>query len=295
MSTGMTKLSERAMNVLNVYWLTVPKMEEKSKLPEKVITESALLFYPFNWDGYPFAQKIEALYNEGTCETTDSSFIRCSIMMKDSSVVIMNVVTLPKYKVFKDVTEEKQILSEVKGNVYGSNHGYFYFYSDNEDVLDDALSLIHLTYLGKEDKLKVVKVWNYETCVLDDVRDVVIKMLDLAPIPKSKASTTRTNVLRVCNNKVYMVDAKFYGTETPAPYSIGDRSRNMFIGRFVLFPFTLLVEAVLIYTFCVDNSGEGRCERKAIAFEKNVLSDYNVVNYECHEDCWDVTTVSVLK
>lgn len=295
MSSGMIKLSERAMNVLNVYWLTVPKMEEKSKLPEKVITESALLFYPFNWDGYPFAQKIEALYNEGTCEATDSSFIRCSIMMKDGSVVVMNVITLPKYKVFKDVTEEKQILSEVKGNVYGSSHGYFYFYSDNEDVLDDTLSFIHLTYLGKEDRLRVVKVWSYETGAHSTVRDITAKMLDLAPIPKSKTSTTRTSVLRVCGNKVYMIDAKFYDTETPVPYSIGDRSKNMFIGKFELFPFTLLTEAVLVYTFCVDNSGEGRRERKAVAFEKNVLSDYNVVDYECHEDCWDAVTASVLK
>lgn len=295
MSSEMIKLSDKVMNVLNSYWLTVPKMEEKSKLPGKAITESALLFDPFDWDGIPFSTRISALYNEGVCETEDGSFIRCSATMKDGEVVIMNVITLPKYIVFKDDAEEKQILSEVKDNVYGSNHGYFYFYSDNEDVMDDEVSLIHLTYLGKEDKLQVAKGWPYETCALDVVRDIVVKMLEQAPIPKSKENTTRTNTVRACGDKVYMVDTKFYDTETPAPSPIGDRSRNIFIGKFELFPFTISAEAVLIYTFCVDKSNKGKCGCKVTPFETNVLSDYNVPDYECHEDCWDAITVSVLE
>lgn len=298
MSSGMIKLSSRAMSVLNSYWLTVPKMEEKSKLPGKAITESALLFHPFNWDGCPFSSRIAALYNEGVCETADGSFIRCSVITKDGVVVLMNVITLPKYRVFKDVTEEKSFLNETsyERNVYGSNHGYFYFYTDNEcEDLDDTVSLVHLTYLGKEDKLQVSEWWSYETYMCSTVRSTVAKMLDLAPIPKSKVATTRTNAVRVCDSKVYMVDTKFYDTEASAQSSIGNKSGNMFIGKFELFPFTLLVEAVLIYTFCVDNSNKGRCERKATAFETDVLSEYNVVNYECHEDCWDAVTVSVLK
>lgn len=296
MSSGMDKLSNRAMSVLNSYWLTIPKMEEKSKLPGKAITESALLFNPFNWDGYPFSSKIAALYNEGVCETADGSFIRCAAMMKDGSVVIMNVITSPKYIVFKDAAEEKLFLDETKGNVYGSNHGYFYFYTDDEcEDLDDTVSLIHLTYIGKEDKLQVSEWWSYETSVYSVVRSIVAKMLDLAPVPKSKSDTTRTSVLRVCDSNVYMVDAKFYDTEVSAQNSIGNKSGNMFIGKFELFPFTLLVEVVLIYTFCVDNSNKGKCEHRATAFETTVLSDYNVAGYECHEDCWDAVTISVLK
>ena len=295
MSSGMIKLSDKAVSILNSYWLTVPKMEEKSKLPGKAINESALLFDPFDWDEIPFSTRISSLYNEGACETVDGSFIRCSAMMKDGEVVLMNIVTMPKYRVFKDDDEEKQILSDVKDNVYGSNHGYFYFYSDNEDVMDDDISLIHLTYLGKEDKLRVAKGWPYKENAYDVVLDVVVKMLEQAPIPKSKENTTRTNTVRACGDKVYMVDTKFYDTETPAPSLIGDKSRNMFIGKFELFPFSLSAEAVLVYTFCVDKSNKGKCGYGVTPFETNMLSDYNVPEYECHEDCWDAITVSVLE